>query len=379
MPFYSFSATEKTDLLKKYNICLNQIYYSKNNFIWKIIKKEKNKKKFNFQQEHRKKIKKIGKDIIFCLPPSIGLGDAIEYARAFKSIKDSNIFSNIAVAFTERFTFIFKNYFEIEKIFPYIISEKDIDNYDSVFHLTLEIPALINQKYLRSDIEKEINNYFKLNSTYIYPIVKKKTIKKVAIFPISNSPLRTMPINIIKEIVNFLKQNFKIEIYFDKKSEISNYIEKELNTENLTIINCNDAEELVKSIKTIEYGVFMDSGPLHVAKIFNKRGVLIESSVSAKILLNNCEQIKQINNNFTSPFCKSPCGLTDLFKYNKSPGCYHSLEVKRKDIIKNNFLELGSRRDIKNSYLDFIKKPVACLRSLNIQTILNYIKQDLSI
>ena len=48
MPFYSFSATEKTDLLKKYNICLNQIYYSKNNFIWKIIKKEKNKKKIQF-------------------------------------------------------------------------------------------------------------------------------------------------------------------------------------------------------------------------------------------------------------------------------------------------------------------------------------------
>ena len=48
----------------------------------------------------------------------------------------------------------------------------------------------------------------------------------------------------------------------------------------------------------------MDSGPLHVAKMFNKRGVLIETSVSSKIFLKNYKLIKGIKNSFLSHFCK---------------------------------------------------------------------------
>ena len=36
-------------------------------------------------------------------------------------------------------------------------------------------------------------------------------------------------------------------------------------------------------------------------------------------------------------------------------------------------------RGVKNDYLEYVIKPVDCLKTLNPQTILNYIKKDLSL
>ena len=37
------------------------------------------------------------------------------------------------------------------------------------------------------------------------------------------------------------------------------------------------------------------------------------------------------------------------------------------------------RRGVKNNYTSYIKNPVGCLQSLNVQNILTYIKKDLSL
>ena len=139
-----------------------------------------------------------------------------------------------------------------------------------------------------------------------------------------------------------------------------------------------DKQDLVYSIKNIEYGLFMDSGPLHVAKIFNKRGFLLETSVSSKILLKNYNLIKGIENTFSSVFCNAPCGLTDIFNYENTYGCYDSLKIKSKTCKNNNFKNLINR-GVKNHYLENIKKPVGCTSSLNVQNIYNVIKKDLSL
>ena len=58
----------------------------------------------------------------------------------------------------------------------------------------------------------------------------------------------------------------------------------------------------------------MDSGPLHIAKML-KKGLLIETTVSSKILLRNYKMIKSIEIHIFF-FCKAPCGLTDIFNHN---------------------------------------------------------------
>ena len=380
MPFFSFSINEVTPSLKRYNIIENNLYFSKNTQLWKLIKKIPKSSLNKLELEKRHSVKSIGKKILFCLPPNIGLGDAIEYASALKSVSDSNIFEKLGVAFTGEFQFLFKEYFKLKNIFPYFIDNVDLDKFDTIFHLTLEIQSLINQKYSRSDIYSEIISFFKIKDIKSKSIQNNKNckIKKISVFPLSNSPVRTMPIEILIKLTSLLKKHFNIEIFLNQNSEISNLLHKRLINEDVNIIDPKNTEALISAIKKIEYGVFMDSGPLHVAKMFNKKGLLIETSVSSKILLSNYKMIKGIDNTFSSSFCMAPCGLTDIFNHNNNHGCFDSLQIERAKLKKENYKNMISR-GVKNHYKNFFFKPVGCLSSLNVQNIYNAIMKEVSL
>lgn len=381
MPFFSFLIKDNIDLLNDFNIKPKQLYFSKSTKLWKILNNKNNNKILSVNREKRKKLNKIGNSVLFCLPPNIGLGDAIEYARALKSLDHNNLIKDFAIAFTDCYSFIFSDYFNLKNIYPFIVSKEDFNKYETIFHFTLEIKHLKNQKNVRSNIEKEIKKYFKIKDKSDFFIQTKEVseIKKISIFPISNSPIRTMPPFLLNTLINFLKNFFNLEVYFDKNSEISNYVLDHTDKENIIVIDSENKESLVNSIKEVDYGIFMDSGPLHIAKLFNKKGILIESSVSSENLLQDYNKIISINNKFRSSYCVSPCGLTDLFNYNNKIGCYDSLKINSIDINNNNLFYLMNRRGVKDKYTSFVEKPVLCLQSLNVQTILNYIKKDLSI
>ena len=87
MPFFSFLIKDNIDLLNDFNIKHKQLYFSKSTKLWKILNNKNNNKILSVNREKRKKLNKIGNSVLFCLPPNIGLGDAIEYARALKSFR----------------------------------------------------------------------------------------------------------------------------------------------------------------------------------------------------------------------------------------------------------------------------------------------------
>lgn len=381
MPFFSFSIKDSLVLLNGFNIKPKKVYFSKNTYIWKILKKQQASDLVFLKKEKRKKLLKIDQSVLFCLPPSIGLGDAIEYARALKLIKDSKLIKDFGIAFTENYSFIFKQYFNLDNLYSYFVSSETINKYSSLFHFTLEIESLKNQKYIRSNIEQEIKNYFKLKEQRNCSVEEKvnNKINKISIFPISNSPIRTMPLHLLNKLISYLKNFFTLEVYLDRNSDISQFIISDIIKDDILIVDCNNKEKLVRSIKNIEYGIFMDSGPLHIAKLFHKRGILIESSVSSKILLGDYNKIIPINNNFFSKYCESPCGLTDLFNYKGKIGCYNSLKINNLESIRSNLFSHMNRRGLKNNYTTFIEKPVGCLQSISVQNVLNLIKKDLSL
>ena len=244
----------------------------------------------------------------------------------------------------------------------------------------MEIKSLINQKYSRSNIFEEIINFFNIKKINNKQIDTQRNLKinKISIFPLSSSPIRTMPIKILNGLIKILIKDYHIEIFLDHNSKISNFLYDKINLKKAVVIDPKDKQDLICSIKNIEYGLFMDSGPLHVAKMFNKRGFLLETSVSSKILLKNYNLIKGIANTYSSFFCNAPCGLTDIFNYENTYGCYDSLKIKSKTCKNNNFKNLINR-GVKNYYLENIKKPVGCTSSLNVQNIYNVIKKDLSL
>ena len=112
MPFFSFilksqSNKELVNTIKKFHKTtdIEKKYFSKNTQLWKILNNKKNHEHLDYIKiEKRKKLIKIKNNILFCLPPNIGLGDAIEYAFAIKSVVEkTNKFSNYGIAFVGKY------------------------------------------------------------------------------------------------------------------------------------------------------------------------------------------------------------------------------------------------------------------------------------
>ena len=217
------------------------------------------------------------------------MGDSVEYALFSKALIKSNLFERVGIAYVDRFDIIFKRFFNISNLYPNFISQSQIDTYDTVFHVTLEINKLKNQKYSRQDIEKLLNEYFKIKN-YRKKITKScKKINKISIFPISQSPLRIISATIINKLANKLN-NYSIDIILDKSSDISNNLDKLIDSKNVNKVYPQNINDLIEVIEKVEFGIFPDSGPLHIAKILVISGVLLTTTVAGDKLLKTVAQ-----------------------------------------------------------------------------------------
>ena len=115
MAFFSFSLLEDSLKYLSTKIEPNQKYYSKDIALWKELNNRNKKKQFCIiNHENREKANILGKKVLVCFPPKFGLGDAIEYGIAIKSIIKSNRFNKIGIAFCNDHFFIFKSFFHLE-------------------------------------------------------------------------------------------------------------------------------------------------------------------------------------------------------------------------------------------------------------------------
>lgn len=377
MAFFSFSLIDSSLSYLTTRFEPNQIYFSKDIALFRELNDKKKKYQLNFIKKiKRKKTKNIGNKLLICLPPKFGLGDAIEYSIAIKSIIDSKKFTNIGIAFCSNYSYIFKNIFSFSNVYPLSISEKEINKFDTIFHITLEIEALIFQKYKRSNIVYEICKFFKVPINNL--IINKKinfniSENKISIFPISTSVLRSMPLNIIKAIIDKFSETYEIEIFLDSSEYSKHLISRGFGNKAL-IKNPSNLEHLIKEISKINFGVFIDSGPLHIAKIFKKQGIFIETSVPANTLLENFTNINLVKNKYTSKNCFGPCGLVDVFAFNNKVGCYETNKISFEEVRHSNDFKKFQRWNKKENNSHFINNPVGCVKNIDIENVIKNIQ-----
>ena len=116
MVYFSFAIRKNflSNNIKKQAFNLQDIlpykkYYCKNTKIWKILNLKSLQSDVIFlKKEKILKIKKLKNNILFCPPPNIGLGDAIEYALSIKSILMSQKFKRVGIAFIGRYKIVFE-------------------------------------------------------------------------------------------------------------------------------------------------------------------------------------------------------------------------------------------------------------------------------
>ena len=381
MAFFSFSLFKDPLTYLSNKIEPNQKFFSKDITLWKELSNRNKKKQIcNLNHENRLPLNSLGSKILICLPPKFGLGDAVEYSIGIKSIIESNKFSKIGIAFCSNMVFIFKNLFSFANIYPVIISENEMKGYDTIFHITLELEALRFQKYNRSNIINEFCKYFNVPvADFKIKTQKKlnqKKIKEIAIFPVSTSMIRSLPYKIIDQILKNFHGEYQFKIFIDDSDFSKHLVDKSFNN-NWVFIKPIGIKNLIKEIKEIEFGIFVDSGPLHIAKIFDKMGLLIETSVSSKILLSNSKKIHSVENQYQSNFCYGPCGLVDMFSMNSRIGCYENHEISYEDIKDLKSFKILQRWNKKENNLNIISNPVGCISNINIKNILKMLEFNL--
>ena len=377
MAFFSFSLLKDPFVYLSTKIEPNKKYYSKDIALSKQLN---NKNKINsfaeLSYETRLNITSVGKKLLICLPPKFGLGDAIEYGIAIYSLIQIKKFDKIGIAFTCNYYYVFKEFFSFVDIYPLMISQDEISTYDTVFHITLEINALKYQKYKRSNIAQEICDYFKtplIDYKKEIDRTQKDNIKTISIFPISKSFIRSMPLHIIKGIIESFSNEYEIKIIFDD-SDYSKFLLKNLKNDNYTLVEPKNIESLITEVSKTNFGIFIDSGPLHIAKCYNKNGIFVETSVSSKILLSNSKNIISVKNKYKSNYCNGPCGLVDVFAFESKAGCYETHELNFNDIISFRNKKKLQRWNKKENNSHLISNPVGCIKQINVKNIIELIK-----
>ncbi len=185
-----------------------------------------------------------------------------------------------------------------------------------------------------------------------------------------------MRYKIIESIKKNFENNYVIELFLDNTA-YSNNLELIYRNTNVVISKPENTEKLIKEISKINFGIFIDSGPLHVAKIFDKSGVLIETSVSNKILLSRFTNIVPVKNKYKSQYCNGPCGLVDIFSFKNSVGCYETNKLFFKNLQSLKNLKQLQRRNKKENNSHFILNPVGCVNKIDVENVIKSINLKL--
>jgi ADP-heptose:LPS heptosyltransferase len=139
------------------------------------------------------------------------------------------------------------------------------------------------------------------------------------------------------------------------------------------VVNPKNIKSLIEEVSKTNFGIFIDSGPLHIAQCLNKSGVLIESSVSSKILLSNSKNIIPVKNKYNSNYCNGPCGLVDVFAHQSKIGCYDTHKINFEDIISFKNKKNLQRWNKKENNSHLISNPVGCIKQIDVKNIIELI------
>ena len=152
---------------------------------------------------------------------------------------------------------------------------------------------------------------------------------------------------------------------------------KNLKSQSVNVINPKNIADLNNYIKSIECGIFCDSGPLHLSKIYSKKGLLISTSVDSKKILSNQDKIVYYNSKYKSTYCMAPCGLTNIINFKNQHGCYDTLKKTKSYIMKNSKTNLLNRGNLESSYTYFTQNMVGCVKFIKFEKIKSLIDEIL--
>lgn len=185
----------------------------------------------------------------------------------------------------------------------------------------------------------------------------------IGLLPLATSPLRTLPMAATRALCDALAPHGRVILHLNKDQHQGVLYRQHIGAlpESVEIVDgFGSIGDLLAAIDALDYGVFADSGPAHMSKLFATPGVAVYSSAPGDVLQGRFRNLARWTIPFEGPHCATPCGLAKL---RATPagriGCMGSLGVPLEGLPT---VARGANPQVVERLL--VAEPVPCIATL---------------
>lgn len=305
-----------------------------------------------------------GKRVLFVVPGS-AIGDNVGYFLFIQSVIESLGPGGVAILNCGAASDIYRLDPRIE-VFPLWISDAEMSNFELVIDF-LEVPQIRKITEQPCDPEVVLTECVGLppSTSYATKSGVSGTPSRISIFPLASSPMRSLPLQLCRHLVSEARsRKVGVTVHLNgMQRQSSAYVQALTPMEgDLVRIDLGSPSlgDLLDAIAGINYGIFCDSGPAHLSKLYAVRGIAIHTSADAQPLRGRFTNLDIWQSAYLGKFCAAPCGLAGPWiDARKRIGCMGSLQVPQAELAERAILI----DDFTNQAM--IANPIPCVEYLN--------------
>jgi ADP-heptose:LPS heptosyltransferase len=258
-----------------------------------------------------------GKRVLFLLP-SDALGDNVAALLGIAALAEKFRLVEAAVFCARSAGDVFAAMRRI-KTYPFWIAEKELRRYHHVFDLG-HVEAQRDIEIWPVDMEHEVLAAFGLPPARAFPAearpIRRERPLRLGILPIASSPLRTLPVAVAVDLAASLAARGEVTLFLNGAQAQGRLYREALAAAPPTGARIVEGFEtigaLMRAIDELDYAVFADSGPAHMAKLFRLPGCAVYTSAPGEVLQGRFRNLARWTVPFKGPHCEAPCGLAKL-------------------------------------------------------------------
>ena len=185
----------------------------------------------------------------------------------------------------------------------------------------------------------------------------------IGILPLASSPLRTLPVEATRALCTALASRGRVVLCLNKDQHQGVLYAARIGPlppEVEILDGFGSIGDLLSAIAGFDYGVFADSGPAHMSKLFATPGVAVYTSAPGDVLQGRFRNLANWTVPFSDPHCAAPCGLAKLRATAAGRiGCMGSLGVSLDGLPD---IARGANPQVVERLL--LEQPVPCIAAL---------------
>ncbi len=188
----------------------------------------------------------------------------------------------------------------------------------------------------------------------------------IGLFPLASSPLRTLPPALVRRLSEVLAGYGHVTVSLNDGQEQGRMLQRSLgplDPQVTVLAGQTSIGGVLNSIAKLDYAVFADSGPAHMAKLFAVPGVAIYTSAPGDVLQGRFRNLSTYHADFQGEYCAAPCGLAKVRQAADGRiGCMGSLQLPLEMLVETP----RTRNDA--AVRQLMADPVPCVKALANQS-----------